>query len=155
MIDRRFTEIDLRRMLSDAQNARPDAAPGMWVGDTSLRRHPWKVVVEPEPHARVLVVATAYPVDRRPMRQTYLEVTFRRGRALAAYLCLPRLAKDKSSRSVVASPGLVVDYTSKGKAIGVEITSPATVSLAAVNRVLRDLGALPLKRADLEPLRAA
>jgi hypothetical protein len=89
------------------------------------------------------------------MRQPYLEVTFRNGRALAAYLYLPRLSKDKSARSVMAAPGLVVDYTSKGKAIGVEITSPATVSLAAVNRVLRDLGALPLKRADLEPLRAA
>ena len=89
------------------------------------------------------------------MRQTYLEVTFRRGRALAAYLYLPRLAKDKSSRSVVASPGLVVDYTSKGKTIGIEITSPATVSLAAINRVLRDIGALPLKRVDLQPLRAA
>lgn len=89
------------------------------------------------------------------MNQPYLEVTFRNGRALAAYLYLPRLLKDKSARSVMAAPGLVVDYTSKGKAIGVEITSPATVSLAAVNRVLRDLGALPLKRADLEPLRAA
>jgi hypothetical protein len=53
------------------------------------------------------------------------------------------------------SPGLVVDYTSKGKAIGVEITSPTTVSLAAINRVLRDIGSLPLKRADLQPLRAA
>ena len=89
------------------------------------------------------------------MRQTYLEVTFRRGRAFAAYLYLPRLPKDKSSRSVVASSGLVVDYTSKGKAIGIEITSPATVSLAAINRVLREIGALPLKRADLQPLRAA
>ena len=89
------------------------------------------------------------------MNQPYLEVTFRKGRALAAYLYLPRLPKDKSARSVLAAPGLVVDYTSKGKAIGVEITSPATVSLAAVNRVLRDLGALPLKRADLQPLRAA
>jgi len=89
------------------------------------------------------------------MRQSYLEVTFRKGRALAAYLYLPRLSKDKSTRSVMAAAGLVVDYTSRGKAIGVEIVSPATVSLAAVNRVLRDLGALPLKRADLEPLRAA
>jgi hypothetical protein len=89
------------------------------------------------------------------MRQPYLEVTFRNGRALAAYLYLPRLSKDKSARSVMAAPWLVVDYTSKGKAIGVEITSPATVSLAAVNRVLRDLGALPLKRADLGLLRAA
>jgi hypothetical protein len=89
------------------------------------------------------------------MSQPYLEVTFRQGRALAAYLYLPRLPKDRSSRSVVASPGLVVDYTRKGKPIGVEITSPATVSLAAINRVLRDIGALPLKRADLQPLRAA
>jgi hypothetical protein len=89
------------------------------------------------------------------MRQTYLEVTFRHGRALAAYLYLPRLPKDRSSRSVTAAPGLVVDYTSKGKAIGVEITSPATVSLVSINRVLREIGALPLKRADLQPLRAA
>jgi hypothetical protein len=89
------------------------------------------------------------------MKQSYLEVTFRKGRALAAYLYLPRLSNDKSARSVVAAPGLVVDYTSRGKAIGVEITSPATVSLAAINRVLRDLGALPLKRVDLQPLRAA
>ena len=89
------------------------------------------------------------------MRPTYLEVTFRRGRALAAYLYLPRLPKDKSSRSVVVAPGLIVDYTSKGKPIGVEITSPATVSLAAINRVLRDIGAIPLKRVDLQPLRAA
>ena len=89
------------------------------------------------------------------MRQTYLEVTFRRGRAFAAYLYLPRLPKDKSSRSVVASPGLVVDYTSKGKAIGIEITSPATVSRAAINRELRESGALPLTRVDLPPLRAA
>jgi hypothetical protein len=38
--------------------------PGKWIADTSPRRHPWKVVVEPDPHARVLVVVTAYPVDR-------------------------------------------------------------------------------------------
>lgn len=94
------------------------------------------------------------------MRQTQLGVTFRRGRPLAAYLYLPppdrpRLPKDKRSRSVVVAPGLIVDYTSKGKPIGVEITSPATVSLAAINRVLRDIGAIPLKRVDLQPLRAA
>lgn len=89
------------------------------------------------------------------MSRPYLEVTFRQGRALAAYLYLPRLPRDRSSRSIVAAPGLVVDFTSKGKPIGVEITSPATVSLAAINRVLRDIGALPLKRADLQPLRAA
>jgi hypothetical protein len=89
------------------------------------------------------------------MCQSYLEVTFRQGRALAAYLYLPRLPQDRSSRSIVASPGLVVDCTRKGKPIGVEITSPTTVSLAAINRVLRDIGAMPLKRADLHPLRVA
>ncbi len=89
------------------------------------------------------------------MTQPYLEVTFRKGKALAAYLYLPRESGARSAKSVVAAPGLVVDYTRKGKPMGVEITSPRTVSLAAINRVLRDAGALPLRRTDILPLRAA
>jgi hypothetical protein len=64
MVDRRFTEVDLRRMLFDAKRIRSDVAPGRWVAETALRRRPWEVVVEPDQHAKVLVVVTAYPVDR-------------------------------------------------------------------------------------------
>lgn len=89
------------------------------------------------------------------MNESYLEVTFRRGRPLAAYYYLPRGAKDKSHRTKRIEPGLVIDFRRDGKPIGIEILAPEKLTLAAFNRVLRDLGFLPLKRADLAPLRAA
>lgn len=89
------------------------------------------------------------------MKGPYLEVTYRHGQPLAAYLYLPRRPRDRSARSEVVSPGLIVDYHRDGRAIGIEITSPSKVSLASVNRVLRRLGLPPAKRGDLAPLLAA
>ena len=89
------------------------------------------------------------------MNQPYLEVTFRHGKALAAYFYLPRRPTDRSSRTEVASPGLVVDFPRAGKAIGVEITAPQKVTLTALNKVLRKLGSPAVKRAELAPLRVA
>ena len=89
------------------------------------------------------------------MKEPFLEVTFRRGRPLAAYLYLPRRPGEKSYRTSRAEPGLVIDFNRRGKAIGIEITAPGKLSLAALNKVLRHLGLPPLKRADLLPLRAA
>jgi hypothetical protein len=42
-----------------------------------------------------------------------LEVTFRLGRPLAAYLHLPRRPVDKSHRTEKAAPGLVIDFNQK------------------------------------------
>lgn len=64
MVDRRFTEVDLRRMLADARDIRPDGAPDRWVAETRFRRRAWEVVLEPDSTAELLVVVTAYPVDR-------------------------------------------------------------------------------------------
>jgi hypothetical protein len=89
------------------------------------------------------------------MRTSYLEVTFRHGRPLAAYLYLPRKPKDKSHRTERAEPGLVIDYSRRGTPIGIEITAPAKISAALLNRVLRRLGVPTVTRADLAPLRAA
>lgn len=89
------------------------------------------------------------------MREPYLEVTFRRGRAIAAYFYLPRRPRERSHRTSLAAPGLVIDFSRRGKAIGIEITAPSKVTLVALNRVLRSLGFRPLKRADLAPLLAA
>jgi hypothetical protein len=86
---------------------------------------------------------------------SYLEVTFRHGRPLAAYLYLPRRARDRSARTRRASPGLVVDLSADGRPIGIEITAPSRVTVTALNRVLRSFGLSPLTRADLAPLRAA
>ena len=89
------------------------------------------------------------------MQETYLEVTFRYGRPMAAYYYLPRRPGDKSYRTTMAEPGLVVDFNKRGKPIGIEITAPTKVSLPALNRVLRRLGFPAAKRAELAPLRAA
>jgi uncharacterized protein YuzE len=89
------------------------------------------------------------------MNCVYLEVTFRHGRPLAAYLYLPRDPGDKSHRTSMADPGLVVDYNKDGKPIGIELTAPTKVTLSILNRVLNELGVPPLHDADLEPLHAA
>lgn len=89
------------------------------------------------------------------MMEPYLEVTFRHGRAIAAYLYLPRDPEDRSVRTARVEPGLIVDFGPGERPIGIEITAPGRVSLADVNRVLEDLGMSPLSKADLAPLLAA
>ncbi len=89
------------------------------------------------------------------MREPFLEVTFRHGRALAAYLYLPRDPEEKSARTKRVEPGLIIDFTAAGKPIGIEITAPGKISLAVINRVLEELGRSPVTQADLAPLLAA
>ena len=89
------------------------------------------------------------------MRGRYLEVTFRKGRAIAAYLYLPRRGVEHAARVSKASPGLFIDYNPEGKPIGIEITTPGRVSLTAFNRVLSRLGQPRLRAEDLAPLLAA
>ena len=60
MVDRRFSELDLRLMLERARGYRPDITEGRWVVVTAFRRKTWEVVVEPDADARRLVVVTAY-----------------------------------------------------------------------------------------------
>ena len=86
---------------------------------------------------------------------SYLVVTFRHGKPLAAYLYLPRRPGEKSYRSSRVEPGLIVDFNRNGRSIGIEITAPSKISLTAMNRLLRELGMPLLTRGDLAPLRAA
>lgn len=62
MADRDFTEVDLRSMLEKASGYEPDVVEGRWVIRTKHKRHPWKVIVEPEAERRMLIVVTAYPI---------------------------------------------------------------------------------------------
>lgn len=89
------------------------------------------------------------------MRAPYLEVTFRRGRPIAAYLYLPREAGEKSHHTSQVDPGLVIDFSRSGRPIGIEITAPTQVSVTDLNRVLSDLGHSPVDSSDLAPLQAA
>jgi len=89
------------------------------------------------------------------MKESYLEITYRHGRPIAAYLYLPRATRHRRRRSGKAAGGLVIHFTRGGKPIGIEITAPSKVTVAAVNRVLKELGFPLIKQADLAPLRAA
>ena len=89
------------------------------------------------------------------MRNRYLEVTFRRGRMLAAYLYLPRKAGEKSARTVPMPHGLMVDYAADGAPIGIEITAPERITVAEIDELLRALGFDATEPDELSPLRAA
>jgi hypothetical protein len=62
MVDRRFTEVDLRGMMSSAVDFREDDEPGRWVVETTHESRRWEVIVEPDHDVQLLVVITAYPL---------------------------------------------------------------------------------------------
>jgi hypothetical protein len=88
------------------------------------------------------------------MKHRYLEVTFRKGKPLAAYLYLPRPAGAKAARTCDAGHGLRIDFDAQGGPIGVEITAPGLVSVAQLNAVLTPLGVARLEPEEWAPLAA-
>ena len=62
MDDRRFTEIDLRRMLQRASGRREDVVEGRWATVTRHRGKAWEAIVEPDQERQLLVIVPAYPV---------------------------------------------------------------------------------------------
>lgn len=89
------------------------------------------------------------------MTEPYLEVTYRHGRVLAAYLYLPRKAGDKSYRTKRAAEGMLIDFHQDGRPIGIELTAPGRVSLVELNKVLADLDVPLLSSEDIAPVLAA
>ncbi len=63
MEDRRFSEVDLRRMLEQATEQRRDTIAGRWVVQTRHSRRDWEVIVEPLMPEQILLVVTAYPLE--------------------------------------------------------------------------------------------
>jgi hypothetical protein len=102
-------------------------------------------------------VVTAYPLDcttnpANPMAHRYLEVTYRQGKPLAAYLALPRQSGDTSVRVEPHGPGFFVDWTDYGRPIGIEVPSPSLVTLEGLNRVLSELKLKPAAPEEVAPV---
>ena len=89
------------------------------------------------------------------MRERYLEITFRKGKPLAAYLYLSRASGVKSLRTEPRGAGLLVDYGPEGQPIGLEITAPGQTTAAQINEVLCSLDLSPMAEEELSPLKAA
>lgn len=84
----------------------------------------------------------------------YLQVTYRGGQPIAAYLYLPRQPGDVSARCEKFSPGLLIDYAGDGRPIGLEITAPRTITLEIINQALSSLQLEPISAEELGPLAA-
>ncbi|MGH9418970.1 MAG: hypothetical protein ACRD3J_03270 [Thermoanaerobaculia bacterium] len=90
------------------------------------------------------------------MTERSLQVTYRKGRAFAAYLHLSHTTGQKSAKTVASHDGLlVVDYGATGRAVGVEITAPQAVPLERLNLLLAELGEPTLTEHEYRPVRAA
>lgn len=84
------------------------------------------------------------------MTHRFLEVTFRDGKPLAAYLYLERRKGDTAARSEPRGNGYVVDFASDGRAI----TAPAHFTLAGLNALLAELRQPPVSADEARPLAA-
>lgn len=87
------------------------------------------------------------------MQTAYLEVTYRSGKPFAAYLYLPRRTGDTVSTTHRVG-ALLADHTLDGRLIGIEIPSPAQLSVDTVNELLRAAKLAPMSQDDLRPLAA-
>ena len=63
MADRRFNEVELRRMLEHARDYREDIVDGRWIIVVRRGRVDWEIIVDPERATESLVVLTAYTFD--------------------------------------------------------------------------------------------
>jgi hypothetical protein len=88
------------------------------------------------------------------MANRFLEVTFRTGKPLAAYLSLDRRPEDASTASKPLGEGFVADFAADGRLIGIEITAPSRFSLERLNALLAQFGQPPLSADDAAPLAA-
>jgi hypothetical protein len=86
------------------------------------------------------------------MHDHYLEITFRRGKPLAAYLYLPRGEEDKSCRVVDEGHGMFVDLNEDGRPLGIEILSPKEATPALINEILAKYSLSPLNADEISPL---
>lgn len=89
------------------------------------------------------------------MKTVSVQITYRKGKPFAAYICLsPRLGR-QSARTEEETPDLLVDYAEDGTPLGIEIVSPGYVTIDEIQGVLERLGIGRLGPAELEPLKAA
>jgi hypothetical protein len=89
------------------------------------------------------------------MNKPYLEVTYRHGKPLAAYLYLSRQAGDKAAYSQPVDDLLVVDHAADGRPIGIEILAPGSVTLGGLNSLMRSLHLPEIEPAEFKPLQVA
>lgn len=88
------------------------------------------------------------------MKHPDLQVTYRKGRFLAAYLNLSQRSADRSVRTRVRLP-FVIDFAADGRPLGIEILARSRRMLPMINALLDELGLDRLRKEDVAPIVAA
>lgn len=86
------------------------------------------------------------------MKDKYLEITYRKGKLLAAYLYLPRESGEKSQRTEKLTEGVLVDYGKYNQPIGIEIIEPRKVNFDQINKILSKVEDFVVVEEDFAPL---
>ena len=63
MVDRGFSETDLRDMLETARGYSENYEPGRYTIMTRHAEEDWEVIVEPSPAESLLIIVTAYRIE--------------------------------------------------------------------------------------------
>ncbi len=64
MIQRSFTEVELREMFDRVTSFHPDKEIGRYVAKSTLGSAKWEIILEPDFDEEMIVVITAYPIER-------------------------------------------------------------------------------------------
>jgi uncharacterized protein YuzE len=89
------------------------------------------------------------------MQDNYLEITFRKGKPVAAYLYLSRQTNAHSACTKRFKPGIIVDFDERNNAIGIEITAPNKIKIQEINEALQRYQIPLISEKELAPLKAA
>ena len=89
------------------------------------------------------------------MGQAHLEITYRHGAALAAYLRMPRAAGAKVAQTQEISETILADVDAEGRLLGLELLSPSSTTIAEVQAALAEFTVATVSDDDLRPLKAA
>lgn len=65
MEERGLSEQGLRYMLGKVTELVPDVEPGRWIAEGRTERQKWRIIVEPDEDDSVIVVITAYPIEKQ------------------------------------------------------------------------------------------
>jgi hypothetical protein len=87
-------------------------------------------------------------------RGVYLEVIYRRERALAAYLHLPRESRARVAHTRAVGKGFLVDYAGRVP-VGIELPAADAVTGDDINAVLSQISLADVREQDWAPLRNA
>ena len=84
-----------------------------------------------------------------------LTISYKEGKAYAAYLTFPRPVRARVHRTREMAPGIFVEFDRDSQVLGIEMLDPRHATWTKLNQIMRRLQMPPLDREWVRPLRAA